>query len=207
MSRFIESIQLKDGHLKNWSLHLKRMERTVKTHYGKSLFIDKLLVEQAIKNHPKGLFKCRIVYTQQIEEIAVKAYQIRPIKSLQLVESQIDYTLKYEDRTELNALFQLRGSCDDVIIIKNGLITDGSYTNLAFFDGENWWTPAMPLLKGIQREVLLSEGKIKEKIISKEDLPKIQQVKLFNAMMDWEVAPTLPISKINFSVQNHYLLK
>ncbi len=197
MSRFIESIQLKDGQLKHLALHLKRMERTTQTYYNKFIIFDKKVIEKAAKNYSKGVFKCRIVYTQQIEEITFKPYQVRPINTLQLVESQLDYTLKYEDRTTLNFLFKQRGNYDDVIIVKDGLITDGSYTNLAFYDGKNWWTPATPLLKGIQREVLILEGKIREKIIPVSDLSNFQKVKLFNAMMDWEVAPTLPIEVIN----------
>lgn len=198
MSRFIESIQLKDGQLKHLSLHLKRMERTIQAYYHKSILFDKKVIEKAAKDYSKGIFKCRIVYTQQIEEITITPYQIRLIKSLQLVDSQLDYTLKYEDRTTLNRLFQQRGHCDDVVIAKDGLITDGSYTNLAFFDGKNWFTPTTPLLKGIQREVLLTQGIIKERIIRKGDLLKFQKVKLFNAMMDWEVAPTVPIVAVNF---------
>jgi len=83
-----------------------------------------------------------------------------------------------------------------MIIIKNGLVTDGSYTNVAFFDGENWWTPSSPLLKGIQREVLLSTGIIKEKTIPVDSISMYQKVKLFNAMMNWETAPEVPLTQI-----------
>lgn len=203
MSRFIESIQLKDGQLMHLGLHLKRMERTIQTYYGQPVFFDSKVIEKLAKDYPKGLFKCRLVYTHQLEVITFEKYQIRPINSLQLIESRIDYALKYEDRKALVDLFGQRGDCDDVLIIKDGFITDGSYTNLAFFDGQTWWTPATPLLKGIQRSVLLAKGIIKEKTILADSISIYQKVKLFNAMMDWEVAPEVPLTRVKPLLKTH----
>lgn len=196
MSRFIESIQLNDGQLKHLSLHLERMQQTIQAFYKQHTLFDGNIIEQLAKKYTKGIYKCRIVYTNKIEEITFNAYQIRSINSLQLVTSQLQYALKKEDRTGLTKLYQQRGDCDDIVIVKDGLLTDGSYTNIALFDGETWWTPATPLLKGIQREVLLSKGRIKEKKIPVALLTKYQKIKLFNAMMDWEVAPEVPLTKV-----------
>ena len=200
MSRFIESIQLNDGQLLHLDLHLARMERTAQAHYGSTIFFDRQLIEKAAKKYPQGLFKCRLIYAHQIEEITFTTYHIRPINSLRLVFSQLAYAFKYENRTELMNLFQQRGDCDDVIIVKDGLITDGSYTNLAFFDGTTWWTPSTPLLKGIQREVLLASEIIKEKRIPVTSLSDYKKVKLFNAMMGWEAAPEVVLSKVNLII-------
>jgi len=196
MSRFIESIQLRNGELVNLPLHAARMQRTIEAHYQTKAQLDLEELKLLAKKYPNGLYKCRILYTQQLQKIEIKPYQIRPINSLQLVESQLDYTLKYEDRTELNHLFAQRGTCDDVLIIKDGLITDGSYTNLAFFDGQIWWTPANPLLKGVQRQQLLNSGLIQEKTILATTIFKYKKVKLFNAMMNWEDAPEVPIHQV-----------
>ena len=136
------------------------------------------------------------MYTQKLEEVSFQAYHIRPIHSLQVVNGQLDYSLKYEDRSILNKLFAQRGNCDDVLIVKEGYVTDGSYTNLAFFDGQNWWTPTTPLFQGIQRQALLAKGIIQEKVIFEQDIYSYKKVKLFNAMMDWENAPEVGVERI-----------
>lgn len=196
MSRFIESIQLRNGELGNLPLHEARMQRTIEAHYKIKTPIDLKELKIRAKKYPNGLYKCRILYAKQLQKIEIKLYQIRPINSLQLVESQLDYSLKYEDRTVLNHLFAQRGTCDDVLIVKNGFITDGSYTNVAFFDGRTWWTPATPLLKGVQRQQLLNCGFIQEKAILATTIFTYKKLRLFNAMMDWENAPEVSIQQV-----------
>jgi 4-amino-4-deoxychorismate lyase len=131
-------------------------------------------------------YKCRVTYGPEIVSIEWEKYQPRTIQSLRLVESdRIDYAFKYKNREALNALHAQRGDCDDVLIVKNGLITDTSYANVAFFDGKNWYTPAQPLLPGTQRAFLLDQGVIIPKVIRLEDLSQYVAVKLFNAMVEW----------------------
>ncbi|MBU1822594.1 MAG: aminotransferase class IV family protein, partial [Bacteroidetes bacterium] len=131
-------------------------------------------------------YKCRVTYGSEIVNIEWEKYQYRTIQSLRLVESDsIDYAFKYNNREAINALHAQRGECDDVLIVKNGLITDTSYANVAFFDGTAWYTPAQPLLPGTQRAFLLDEGIIVPKEIRVGDLSQYQAVKLFNAMVEW----------------------
>ena len=77
------------------------------------------------------------------------------------------------------------GDCDEIIIVKNGLITDTSFTNLALFDGNRWLTPKPPLLLGPKRAQLLEAGIIEEAELTLEDLRKAEKVSLFNAMIDF----------------------
>lgn len=81
-------------------------------------------------------------------------YVMRTIRSLQVVEDDaIDYSFKRCDRTSLSALVARKGECDEIIIVKNGLLTDTSYTNLALFDGHDGSRPANPcwLAPGVPR--------------------------------------------------------
>lgn len=131
-------------------------------------------------------YKCRVIYGAEIETIEWEKYQPRPIQSLRLVEDNaIDYAFKYKNRDALHALYAQRGDCDDVLIVKNGLITDTSYANVAFFDGSAWYTPELPLLPGTQRAFLLDAGVLIPKVIRVGDLGQYQAVKLFNAMLEW----------------------
>jgi 4-amino-4-deoxychorismate lyase len=90
----------------------------------------------------------------------LKLFLIRKgvIESLKLVEDNtISYRHKYSDRSHLLELMNMRGDCDDILIVKDGYITDTSFSNIVFFDGDKWVTPARPLLRGTMRESLLTK--------------------------------------------------
>ena len=98
------------------------------------------------------------------------------------MESGISYALKFVDRTEIYELIKKRGIADDILIIKDDLITDSSKANVMLFDGNEWFTPEQPLLPGTMRAQLLEEGKIKAKPIYKTDLAQYQKIMLVSAM-------------------------
>jgi 4-amino-4-deoxychorismate lyase len=93
-------------------------------------------------------------------------YRPAVVRTLKVVHADdIDYSLKYLDRTCLTGLID-RGVADDVLIVKNGFVTDTSYSNIVFTDGLRWIMPDTPLLRGTMREKLLIEGTIREKKIN-----------------------------------------
>lgn len=144
-----------------------------------------------------GLVRCKITYGPDIRKTGYEKESRRFIRSLRMVEdNDIDYSLKYADRTPLDSLFTLRGTSDEIIIVKNGLITDTSMSNLVFFDGENWHTPRTPLLKGTCRERLIAAGWLNERDIRPSDLGIFKGCKLVNAMRDpWDES-LIPVSEI-----------
>ena len=122
---------------------------------------------------------------------------MRDIKSLKLVyDDAIDYSYKYADRSALTKLLEQKGNCDEIIIVKNALLTDTSYTNLAFFNGKEWHTPSTPLLKGTMRERLVEEEKIREAAITVNDLKNYEKVSLINCMLDIDKL-SLPTSQVS----------
>ncbi|MFY0653702.1 MAG: aminotransferase class IV [Cyclobacteriaceae bacterium] len=182
MYRFIESICCQDGEIQNLDLHQERVNRTLrKFHLGSSIKIAKCL-----KDLPNtGKHKCRIVYGQQVESCEISEYPNRSITSLKLIiDDAIDYEFKSEDRQNLSRLFEQRGNCDDIIIVKNGLCTDSYFANLAFYNGSKWITPSEPLLKGVRREQLIRGGSITEENVSVEYIDQFEKVSLINAMLD-----------------------
>ena len=111
-------------------------------------------------------------------------YHVRHITRLRLVVcDDIDYAYKSADRRRLETLFAQRGEADEVVIVKNGLLTDTSYSNIALFDGSQWVTPRQPLLRGTMRQSLLDAGVLTEQDIKAEDWNHFRQVSLINAMM------------------------
>ncbi len=199
MYPLFETIKCKDGKLFNMEFHQARFENSQKEYFGISTKIKlnkEIVIPEFAKN---GLFRCRLTYTKQIDLTEFFPYKSREINSLNLIEdNEIDYHYKSSNRRKLNKLFKKRGICDDIIIVKNGCLTDSSVANLVFFDGEKWFTPHTPLLPGTQREKLLQEEKIFECRITINDLPKYQKAGLINALNDLEEMQVVSRENIYF---------
>ncbi|MGB3588105.1 MAG: aminotransferase class IV, partial [Tunicatimonas sp.] len=90
---------------------------------------------------------------------------------------------KFADRKLINHLFAQRQGCDDILMVKNGLITDTSYSNVALYDGQQWFTPHQPLLPGTARARLLQDGRLQKAKISPSDLAQFKRCSLINAML------------------------
>ena len=196
MSRLIESIKLDDGRFLRLHYHQNRVDRSMEDLFQlKNAF--NLSTELMNQKHPKsGLFKCRIVYEKQIEAIEFLPYEPRKIESLKVVHDQtIDYPYKFEDRTKIDALFEQRQFCDDVLIVKNGFVTDSSFSNIIFFDGYKWVTPNTPLLKGTMRQFLIEAAEIKEQPVTIQDIPSFKSFRLINSMLGFD-GPEIEVSKI-----------
>ena len=184
MYRFIETIRIANGEICNLPYHDKRLNDT-RAHFWNGC----LPIRLADHLHPTpeaGVVKARVEYSEMgIEEISYSPYNLRRVQSLAILRSDtIDYTYKSTDREALNHLFGLRGACDDILIVKQGLLTDTSIANIALFDGKNWYTPQKPLLKGTKRELLLEKGILCAKDLRPEDLPSFSVLRVFNAMID-----------------------
>jgi len=133
----------------------------------------------------QGLVKCRIVYNEDVLEVTYTAYLPKIIESLKLVESNfIDYQYKYLNRNHIKELYAQRGDCDDIIIVKDGMLTDSSYYNIALLKDDLWYTPSTFLLKGTRRQQLIDQGKILEADIPVKDIDQYEKLCLFNAMID-----------------------
>lgn len=196
MYRLLESIRTEKGELQNLRYHQERMDTSVQELLGieNSIKLQKISVPEHCK---RGLYKCRMVFSEAIENIEFIPYQFPKIQSLKLIfNDEIDYAFKFANRANLNMLLEKKENCDDILIVKNGLITDTSYTNILFFNGKNWFTPAKPLLKGTQRAKLLAEEKIITADIRPTDLPHFQKARLINAMIRFEDEVDVEINNI-----------
>ena len=137
------------------------------------------------ENLGTGIYKCRIIYDYAIHDISFTPYKKRDIRSLKIVhDDNIDYSYKYENRSAIEKLFEQRDNCDDIIIVKNNLLTDSSFANLALFNGSKWITPKQPLLKGTKRQFLLDNGLLTEADILSSDIRNFHRISLINAMLD-----------------------
>lgn len=196
MSRLLESIRCENGELQNLQYHQARMDASFEALFSRvnRIRLGDIRVPGYCRS---GLYKCRVTYAETLETVDFEAYQLPVINSLQLVtEDEIDYSLKYENRSCLARLLEKKGDCDEILIIRNGLVTDTSYSNIVFYDGENWFTPASPLLRGTRREQLLCEKKITLADIRVEDFPRFQNSRLINAMIRFEDAVDIAMNRL-----------
>ncbi len=196
MSRLIESIRLQNGNFHRMRYHQERMDRSVKELFGQKNTIN--LFESLLKKNPpkSGLYKCRVVYAQQIESMEFAPYTAKPVNNLKIVyDHEIEYTHKLEDRSKIELLFNQRQYCDDILIVKNGFVTDSSYSNILFYDGGKWITPDTPLLKGTMRQFLLDTAEVKAIPIQVRDIPSFKAFRLINAMLGFD-GPEIDVSKI-----------
>lgn len=182
---FIESIKVVDGVPQNLELHAGRASRTIYDHFGirGGLPLQEILHEA--RRHPQGLFKMRILYSKEIISISSENYQPRNIRSLKIVEDgNIEYSYKYEDRSSLSRLLEQKGECDDILIVKDGFVTDTSYSNVVFGKGGKLFTPSAFLLNGVKREFLLKSGIITQIEIKPSDIAFYDSIYLINSMLD-----------------------
>jgi len=179
----IETIRIDDGVIYNLLAHQKRLNYTQKSLWDNS---SSIILSDLIKAPKSGLYRCRVLYNRDIESIEYIPYRRRKITSLECISSDIDYSFKYKNRDELNALLN-RTSCDEVIIIKDGLITDTTISNIAFLKDNIWITPKKPLLKGTAREFLLENGLLSLADIKPQDIDSFSRVAIFNAMIGFQI--------------------
>ena len=182
-----ESIKVVDGRLVNLEWHQRRVDYSIAKLYGNAMPPDLHNCLKVPAEFTRGVVKCRVSYGPQLGEITFSNYVKKRISSLQLVDSApFDYGLKYQDRSNLDRLYQLRGNCDDVLLSIDGFITDTSYSNVALFDGTQWYTPEQPLLAGTQRALLLDAGKIHARQIHMGELDDFEKLVLINAMLEFD---------------------
>lgn len=180
---FIETIRIKNGRPENMEGHIERM-RTTAEHFG---FLPPKVPELSVimPGYLKtGLTKCRLLYDRLIREIKFEAYKPKKISSFVLVDAgSLDYAFKYADRRVLECEDRKFNGFEEVIFLKDGFLTDTSFSNIVFRKGKEFVTPTTFLLNGTRRQYLLKSGHIKEEEVHMTELGEYDELILINAMM------------------------
>ncbi len=183
-----ETIKIKDGKIFNLDWHNNRFNKTQKELFSNTSTMD---LKAFIFPPKNGLYRCKIIYNNNhIESVEYFPYKEKTFKHFTVIKSQLDYQYKYTDRSSFQEL--LLGN-DEIIIEKDGLLTDTSIANIAFFDGVSWLTPKTPLLAGTTRAKLIEEGFLKLENIKKENIKKYSNFALMNAMIGFRIQKSIPI--------------
>jgi 4-amino-4-deoxychorismate lyase len=173
---FFETIRCEDEEVFNLPYHKKRVARTI----GMNIDLEEYIYPPSV-----DLLKCRVAYTKdEIIDINYSSYTPKPIYSFKLIyDDSICYKYKSTNRKDIDTLYKQKEDCDEIIIVKDGLITDTSIANIAIYHDGIWLTPKAPLLLGTTRDRLLEGNKIKESNITVKQLLSSDKIALLNAMI------------------------
>ncbi|MBN2351677.1 MAG: aminotransferase class IV [Spirochaetales bacterium] len=198
MCRLLETITIKNGRALHLDLHNRRANEARRILFGATDEID--LGEHVLPARSAAvmpLVKCRVLFRDRVERVEYLPYRLPAVASLKLVRADdVDYRFKFEDRAALTALLSLKGGCDEILIVRRGLVTDTSVSNVVFSDGTRYVTPDDPLLAGVKRESLLREGKITAARITVDDIGRYRRLYLINCLIDLEDDVSVPVSAI-----------
>lgn len=184
-----ETLCIENGQVQNLALHQQRYENSLREFYAGQPYnifsLAKILQKNTAlwANLQSPIIRCRIDYNATQHHLQCFPYQRKNYQRFQpVICDDIDYHLKYSDRAIFKELLKQKGDCDEIIIVKQGKITDCTIGNLILRQGSQWFTPDSPLLIGTQRSKLLKERKIIEREILLSDLHLYQEIRLINAL-------------------------
>ena len=184
---YFETIKCEDFEVFNLNYHNKRVAKTI----GKNLNL-----QEYINPISDELLRCKVIYDEnEIISVDYFPYKKRDIKSFKLIyENDINYSKKYLNREKIDELFLKKESCDEIIIVKNGVVRDTSIANIAIFYDGYWIVSKNSLLEGTTKTRLLEEKNLVEKDISVEMLKKTEKIALLNSMIGFDIINEFEIS-------------
>jgi para-aminobenzoate synthetase/4-amino-4-deoxychorismate lyase len=195
--RLLESILYESGEFFLLSRHLKRLKASARYfnfHFPEEQIVCEL--ERAVENCASERLKVRLLLSKagaiEIETIQLRAGCDVALR-VSLAEIPVDANDKFLFHKTTNRLVydqaaEQRSDCDDVILWNQRReVTESSVANVVLsVDGELFTPPQdSGLLAGTFREELLAEGKIRERVISVEDLRQASSFFLINSVRKW----------------------
>ncbi|WP_234638540.1 aminotransferase class IV [Delftia tsuruhatensis] len=195
----LETLALRDGGFVNLERHLARMREAAR-HFARPC-ADATL-EQALQGlrqaHGQGDWRVRLALDAagrvQTQAVALPA-SATPVR-LALAERPIANAVargqwvrfKTSRRAHYEAL-QPVDACvfDTVLHNEDGEITEGTRGNVAVLLDGRWVTPPLScgLLPGVGRAVALDEGRVAERIVRLDELPRVQGWAFVNSLRGW----------------------
>lgn len=192
----LESMRLDDGQLMRLDAHLARL-RAAAEHFGHRL--DEAAVLQALNQlaaaHPTGVHKVRLRVAADGQVHAEAAALPQPAATppcVRLADRPMpaadDFIRHKTTRRQAYAPFApSAGSFDTLLFNAAGELTEFTIGNLALKLDDRWWTPpaASGLLPGVMRAELLSQGLLRERVLTLGDLERAQGIALINSVRGW----------------------
>ncbi len=202
MSLFFETIKLQNGIPKNLSYHQARVDRTYAHYWGAEpkLHLAETL-HRSTRQTEAVLAKCKIIYDiQGILSITETEYLVRATDALQIIDIQAheNYPYKSLDRRWIEAYVQKLPARTDALFVRDGLVLESSYTNVALLQEGRWYTPSHPLHRGTTLQRFTESGHLIPREIPVHTLKDFEELRLFNAILGWGLGFRFSYSQLVF---------
>jgi 4-amino-4-deoxychorismate lyase len=199
MCQLLETIKVKGNRLQHTGYHNNRVNASRLALFGSTRQWDLSEIIRIPELDPAITYRCRFLYAEEPGKTEFIPYVKRVVRKLYAIDcGNLEYSFKYADRSAFDKL--KAGIPDpehsDILLVKEGLITDTSFSNIILWDGATWYTPAVPLLKGTKREYYLDNKIIFGREIRIKDLHLYKSARLINAMLDIDDGEDIPVGNI-----------
>jgi 4-amino-4-deoxychorismate lyase len=186
--KYFETIKCDDFEIFNLEYHNKRIANTIGLNLSLQEYIYPISSE---------LLRCKVIYDRfGIVDVQYFPYKKRQIKNFKLIfNNDVSYSKKFLDRDSLDNLFDEKEDWDEIIIVKNNIVTDTSIANIAIYYDNLWITSKNCLLQGTTKSRLLEEKVLIERDITIKMLEKASKIALMNAMIGFDIIDDYSLSK------------
>ncbi len=202
MSLFFESIKLQNGFPKHLHYHQARVDRTYLNYWGSSIKVN---LEDIIARTPRQtnaeVAKCKIIYNRDgVLSIHESGYTPKVVKKLKIIEikPEENYFFKSLDRKWIDEYSRKLSQETDTLFVRDGLVLESSYTNVALLKKGKWYTPSNPLHRGTTLERFVLSGHLIPDEIPVKNLVDFEELRLFNAVLGWRFGHSLLYSQLMF---------
>jgi 4-amino-4-deoxychorismate lyase len=196
MSPLFETVRVLNRIPENIEGHNRRVARARMVILGLRDELDLKTHVIAPSHVDARLHRCRVVYSADVESVEFRPYKVPLIRTVRLMDAtHVRYDHKFRDRSAIDQMVAQSGT-DDILMVVNGEITDLSFANVVFYDGQRWVTPARPMLPGTKRELLLKLNTIDSATITPSNLGSFLFAAPINAMLDIGDVPPIEVSAI-----------
>ncbi|MFZ0370550.1 MAG: aminodeoxychorismate synthase component I [Halobacillus sp.] len=191
--RLLETMRLDDGRISLLPYHLKRVQNS-SDYFG--FKVDQALLLRKIREitslHRQGGYKLRMLVDQEGNpEIECKTLDEFPSAlEAELADQPVDEQDPFLfHKTTHRKVYEKHQKKNKMVLLWNqkGELTEFTIANLVVkFNGE-FYTPPIScgLLSGTYRKQLVEEGKLKERVLRKEELEKYQEIWMINSVRGW----------------------
>jgi len=184
--QLFESILLENGEYFLLPEHLKRLGDSAEFFgfvFGTRINAD---LERIAIGNPQGSFKVRLTLWKdgRIETQITRIDLLKEVSSVELATEPVDSS----DRFLFHKTTRRLAGDDIIFWNERGEITESSIANVVVpIEGELFTPPIeCGLLAGTFRNHLLAEGKIKERVITLQELHGMKELFLINSIRKWK---------------------
>lgn len=194
--KLLESLLLTEGDWFLFERHLQRLKESAE-YFAFPISIDQVKKQllHFAKQHATGDYKVRFMIDEH-GEIQIEKTLLTPLKEsclVRLSSSPVHRSNRflYHKTTVRSCYEQQKQAHSDVfdVLLYNelGELTEFTIGNLVVeIEGEKWTPPVhCGLLAGTFRAELIENGEIRERILTKQDLVKVDRIWLINSVRGW----------------------